>query len=139
MHKNQSILDDDVNLLRKLNGLRKDMVIYISSFSKYFFIMFQVTMIENDKYMFGQYYLPKREDKTVFNTVESYFLKFEYERIPVDIAKTKIPNVSTEFKKIGEATIFDCLFNDITSLNNEHVFKIVSINNGSSIINKYNK
>ena len=43
MHKNQKILDDDIELMEELHCSRKDMVLFISLLEKYYYYYFQET------------------------------------------------------------------------------------------------
>jgi predicted O-linked N-acetylglucosamine transferase (SPINDLY family) len=115
LYKNQSILDDDIELITVLNNERLDLFIFISILEKYYYIQFNKTE-----------YKPK-EKKWIFNILMKYPENLQKEIIELKrclslegyielkdkIVREKVDNIETDVKNIGDVRIFDCLFTDI--------------------------
>ena len=115
LHKNQSILDDDIELITALNNERLDLFIFISVLEKYYYIQFNKTEYKS------------RENKWIFKILKEYPEKLQKEMIELkryfslenyielkdDIIREKVAYIETEVKNMGDVRIFDCLFTDI--------------------------
>lgn len=116
--KNQLILDDDKELMKELNGVRKDLRIFISVLEPYYFMF-----VEETKYI-------EKKDKWTFNTMKTYSIEIEnllekissylsekgYVELSDDDVKMIVPGIQTDLKEFNKAQVFDCLFTDLVSI-----------------------
>lgn len=115
LHKNQEVLDDDVELMSALNGTRYDLRVFISVLHPYYFLFIEETRyIEAlDKWLFNSKSVSSIEGNRLSKEICSYLSQRGYFEITNIIAKEIVPDVQTELKDVGQATVFDCLFTDI--------------------------
>lgn len=115
LHKGIDYMDDDIELLKAVNYKQDELILFISLIDKYFYILQLHTIFKYGRYYF--YNINKNTDSVlVIQRLKDVFEKKGYKFINKEIAKIILPDVSTELKNFGEANIFDCLFNDITTL-----------------------
>lgn len=113
-NKIDNVLDDDVKLLNKLGGVRKDIFIYISKISKYYYYTFSITKLVEEKLHFEYedlYHMAKNE-LCKFNTfMESQGFSL-LDKKEIDQV---IPDIETELTEKGQVKIFDLIFTDLYS------------------------
>ena len=73
LHKNQDILDDDIRLLERLNGERRDLFLYISIIGKYYFFTINKTEKKNEKHIFSFDELHSYEEQERIAELEDFF------------------------------------------------------------------
>jgi hypothetical protein len=115
LHENQPILDDDIKLIQVLGGLRNDLRIFISILEPFYFMFLETTQydVNIQEWKFESNYLNRDND-----IVSSYrnYLNQGYELLEYKKVTTVVNDIATELKNIGEATVFDCMFTDLVSL-----------------------
>jgi hypothetical protein len=115
MNKYQDILDDDIELLTVLNGIRIDLEIYISLLEKYYYTY----IIETNKFNHHNELSFKIEDENNVVEIESLNLlrnelfSLGYNKLSKNVAHKIVPNIETELLYDGEVKIFNCLFSDM--------------------------
>ena len=115
LHEGIDYMDDDIELLKMLNYNKKELIIFISLIDKYYYIMCVNTRFKNNEYYFSIVEnIP--ENFIVRESLNKLFDKLNYKEITNETAKIILPDLSTELKNFSEVTIFDCLFNDMTTL-----------------------
>ncbi|MRN52328.1 hypothetical protein [Paenibacillus monticola] len=116
LHKNQLILDDDIDLMRSLNGVREDLLLYISYISNYYcYYIRETTYSEDiDQWSFKKIGLSEKpEIADLINKLNAYLEQMNYRMLSNDILSHKVPDVDLELIPYGEVTIFHCLFTDL--------------------------
>jgi hypothetical protein len=122
LHKNQSILDDDIGLMNVLHGKRSDLYIFISVLERYFCFFLVYTRYDSSKnacdaWCFKDIYENIQEIrldiKKELDELLCFFLKNGYALLPYEIYTCTVPYVETELKENNTARVFDCLFNDM--------------------------
>lgn len=111
---NQDIeyMDDDIELLKAVHNNKNEIIIYVSLISNFYYILYLNTTIKNGDYYFNT----KEQNSFIENIIEKLFIKYNYKKLDKHIAQIIVPNIETELKQVGEVTVFDCLFNDVTTL-----------------------
>lgn len=118
LHKNQSILDDDVELMEILNGRRLNLEVFISRISKYYYIYTSEEIYNvngdkswifnshSEKYIVGKDYLKQLHKKME----EKGMVKLSKEMVHISV-----PFIETELlpRKKHDLEIFNCLFSDM--------------------------
>ncbi|MBO8173203.1 MAG: hypothetical protein H0Z33_15100 [Bacillaceae bacterium] len=118
LHKNQKILDDDIELMNHLNGKRVDLFIFISILEKYYYYFTNETLYDFNikKWSFKNVKLPNRILPLVseFNNFMSHK---GYEKLDDTMVRRIVDEIETEHIEKGKVNIFNCLFTDLISLN----------------------
>jgi len=116
LHKNQPLLDDDEELLIALGGRRIDVEFYISLLGDYYYYFavettkdaggqLRFNILANDQIPF--------ENMKLITSIKSKLSSLGHKLLEHNIAHEVLPNVETELKYAGEATIFSCMFSDM--------------------------
>jgi hypothetical protein len=119
LHKNQSILDNDIRLIEALGNTRYDLCIFISVIGPYF-----LSYVQRTEYCDGQWDFlildrcPKEAENAV-KRLERHFEEKEYEIISLDLARTIIPDIESRYKGLGDFTFFNGLFTDLNTIQNQ--------------------
>lgn len=114
LHKNQEILDDDMELLNALNGKRFDLEIFISKISDYFYTYTTETLYDGTEWKFdtysSTYLLKKKHLKKLKQEFEKKGLRF----LDRELAHMEVPFVETELlpQHNHSVEVFNCLFSD---------------------------
>lgn len=114
LRKTDNIMDDDIELLKSLGGVRKDILIYISKIANYYYYTFSVTSLNNGKWNFEYEdlsYLIK-ENLQIFN---ASMQDYNYIQLNTEQIKQIIPDIEMECVEMGKAKVFDLLFTDLYS------------------------
>lgn len=116
--ENQEVLDDDIILMKKLNGVRMDLRIFISAIAPYYYMFTEETKYEeaNNKWQFITIENLDKKTEELMKKLDFYINKRNYEKLTSAIAKTIVPGIETEIKELGKATVFDCLFTDMVDI-----------------------
>ena len=107
-------MDDDIELLKKLEGVRRDLLIYISKVAKYYYYTFSVTKLLGDELYFED------EDlspilKNNLSKLDRYMKSNNYLLLNDSQVSQIIPDIQTECTEMGQARVFDLLFTDLYS------------------------
>ncbi len=118
LHKNQPILDDDINLMTMLKNERLDLFIFISILEKYYYIQFNETKYEakDNKWIFKILEKYPGNFETELNKLKKTFSLEDYTELTEKIVKEKVDCIETELGEMGETTIFSCIFTDIIGI-----------------------
>lgn len=116
--RNQSILDDDKELIKVLNGVRKDLRIFVSVLEPYYFLFVEETeYIETkDKWIFKTIKNNSTEVEKLLKKISGYLVEKGYSELSEHEVKIFVPNIQTELKEFNKAQVFDCLFTDLVSI-----------------------
>lgn len=116
--KNQSILDDDKELIKALNGARKDLRVFVSVLEPYYFLFVEKTeYIETkNKWIFNTIKNNSTEDESLLEKIRGYLVGKGYSELSEREVKTIVPNIQTDLKDFNEVQVFDCLFTDLVSI-----------------------
>jgi hypothetical protein len=113
LHKGQDLLDDDVKLIEALGNTRYDLNVFVSIIGPYYLSYVDRTKHRGDEWDFlilDQY---SEEIKNAVRKLDERFKDKGYEIIPLDMARTVIPNVESRYKGFGDFTFFNGLFTDL--------------------------
>lgn len=113
LHDNQSILDDDNELLYALSGRRLDLEIYVSLISNYYYFFIIETKFLNNKLSFNYHEVKEFISVNQAEHLDKKFNFMGYIRLERNIASLDVPNVETELLYAGEIKVFNCLFSDM--------------------------
>lgn len=114
LHEKQEILDDDIELIGILGGEREDLRIFFSVLEKYYYMFLEKTKynpVEKkwDFYIIQNY---SKEQEKLVKRIEDYLYMMKWMKITDMVARSKIPDIETELKELGQVTVFDCLFTE---------------------------
>ena len=117
LHKNQPILDDDVDLLLALGGRRLDLEFYFSLLENYCYYYIIETVGREDIWswkfsVLTDEQLPQQE-KELVNMLCSKMSSFGFKLLNRKLAHKVVPEVETDLIPIGSVTVFNCLFTDM--------------------------
>ena len=73
LHKHQDILDNDNLLLEELNGVRKDLYLWISIIGKYYYYTIEKMIKRYEKYYFCYDVLHDEDEVTMVHRLEQFF------------------------------------------------------------------
>ena len=107
-------MDDDVELLKKLGGVRKDIFIYISKISKYYCYTFSVTRLV-EKSLDFKYQDLTHTIKMELSELNDFMKSQGYSLLNAREISQVIPDIETELTEMGKAKVFDLLFTDLYS------------------------
>ncbi|KMZ54869.1 hypothetical protein [Dorea sp. D27] len=119
LHKNQGILDDDIELIQRLGNQRYDIRVFVSALEPVFYL-FEEKTIYNPYANSWEFITVNRggeEQEKIESKIIRFFEKKGIEKIKVDIAKKGVKGIETELKYFNKATVFDCLFTDLVAIN----------------------
>jgi len=115
LHQNQSVLDDDTELMKVLGGKRIDLFLFLGVLSKnfYFFVNETTFNLVNDEWKFNKIFdYPEKINKEIEDLI--LFLDKEgYSKIDNDIAHEIVRDIETELIDKNKVMIFNCLFTDL--------------------------
>ena len=112
-HKNHDILDDDVELIKKLGGKRLNLEIYISKLVKVYYIYMQETIYKDGKWSFFNYdynYYMEDSLKKKLNKTMQYL---GYKELLKNDVNSIVWDIETECHYTNEVKVFHCLFSDL--------------------------
>ena len=115
LHKNQSILDDDEELLLALNGRRLDLEVYISLLGNYFYTYVIETRkcLPNNELQFNYYDEKEFLEKLQISNIKDNFASIGFIKLNKSIVCINVPDIETELLYEGEVMIFNALFSDV--------------------------
>ncbi len=118
LHKNQSILDDDEELLAVLNGRRLDLEVYVSLLDNYYYIYALETLkhVDRNEWKFNCYDAGEFVGEEEMKLLTSKLSFAGFSRIDKNIAHKIVPDIETELHYEGEVKVFHCLFSDIEKM-----------------------
>lgn len=126
MHKNQPILDDDINLIKNLDGIKYELIFVLSYLDNYCYYY----IVENR----FNFYLKKWNFRDKFKNrdfveIENQFLQSDeirkfnnflsennYYFISDNFINLIIEDIETELCDFGETKIYSALFSDLLSI-----------------------
>ncbi|MGE8205302.1 hypothetical protein ACQKP0_12115 [Heyndrickxia sp. NPDC080065] len=113
MHNNQDILDDDIILIKRLGGTRKDLRVFVSLLDKFYTLFYDYSFINeiNNNWTFKREYI----ESSIVQSFEFYkeMEMLGYTFIEDQILNKKIVDVETEVIEKGEVKLFNLLFTDM--------------------------
>lgn len=115
LHKGLSYLDDDTELLKAVGGKQRELMLFISPLGQYYFWRIQATTNTPYGLSFAEQFSAGEEDTTIVDKIEHFFDTKGYAKVTAEQAVVVLPDIATELKDLGTATIYDCLFNDLIS------------------------
>ncbi len=115
LHENQPIMDDDVKLMRKLNGRRFDLVVYVSRISDFYYIYTNETLYDGTEWRFRTHSPAYRLDKGYLYKLQKMFAYMGKRRLDAEFAHMEVPFLRTELlpRENYKVTVFNCLFSDM--------------------------
>jgi len=114
LHHNQDLLDDDVNLIKELGGIRYDLLVYISTLAPYcFFYIDKTQYTDEGKWFFSVVDNYSDEMKSIVKSATSFFENKGYRIVSADLACKIIPDIESQYKSLGSFSIFNGLFSDL--------------------------
>ena len=98
-------------------GRRVDLYLFISSIGEYYYYFLKETIynLETNKWSFSTFLCKDDKVNRSIKQLKKFLVSNKYKEISSNIINYTINDVETEFKSIGQATIFDCLFTDLIS------------------------
>ncbi|MEL7633485.1 MULTISPECIES: hypothetical protein [Sporomusa] len=118
LHRNQPILDDDIELIQALGGERLDLLLFVSILNNYFYFLVQETKVDivTKEWSFKNVSDYMKEIELLISKLRSFLDKQGYIEVTNEMANIIIDDVETELKSKGKARVFDCLFTDLISI-----------------------
>ncbi len=115
LHKNQHLLDDDKELIKKLGGIRNDLRVFISIIDSYYYMFVDETKYveARNKWEFRVKRDYGEEIRQLMKRVGRYLEHMGYKGLSERDVKTRVSGVETEYKESGKVNVFDCLFTDL--------------------------
>lgn len=118
LHKNQSILDDDIELMKALNGRRLNLEIFISRISQYYYIYTseEIYKINGDKtWTFHSYSEKYAVEETCLRQLQKSMEEKGMIKLSKKMVHVDVPFIETELlpRKQHDLEIFNCLFSDM--------------------------
>ncbi|MBQ3583245.1 MAG: hypothetical protein IJA27_00865 [Lachnospiraceae bacterium] len=113
LHKNQPILDDDVELLEALNGKRMDLEIYVSLLTKSYYLYGLETRKQGELWEFDVFDFSLIIEKEKMNNLVQMFSEKGYSKLSKECVNENVPLIETELHEEGEAKVFQCLFSEL--------------------------
>lgn len=115
LHPNQSILDDDTELMKVLGGKRMDLFLFVSVLGKYYYLFVNETIYNqvSSEWTFKKIFDYPEKLKGEIEELQKFFNREGYYGISNHIAHEVVDDVETELIEKGKVKIFNCLFTDI--------------------------
>lgn len=118
LHKNQPILDDDIELMDALDGQRYNLEIFISRISDYYYVytsehLYDKEQVEN--WMFDSHSATFVLEKKYVKKLQKEMKKRGVNKLSKKMAHIKIPFIRTELlpRQGHDVEVFNCLFSDM--------------------------
>lgn len=118
LHSNQSILDDDTELMKVLGGKRTDLFLFVSVLSKYYYFFVNETILDqiSGEWKFKKIFDYPEKIKGEIEDLQAFFDTEGYYKISNSIAHEVVEDVETELIEKGQVKVFNCLFTDLISI-----------------------
>jgi len=118
VHKNQPILDDDIELIRYLGWKRLDLRIFISILNKYYYYFFEESTydINIEEWNFRTITEYNQEMKDIINHLNNVMSSKGYQELSSEIVNKIVEDVETQYLEKGQVKIFNCLFTDLVTI-----------------------
>ena len=115
LHKGQSIMDDDVQLIGSLGGTRFDLYLFISILNNYFYYFVSKSMLNcnSNKWKFENIDYYSEDVQDVVNVVKKFFVLKNYKQITKDKAEIIVEDIDTKYIEKGKVKVFNCLFTEL--------------------------
>jgi hypothetical protein len=118
LHKDQGILDDDIELIKELDGRRTDLRIFISALGPYYYYFVENTTFDSLSLKWEFTTIPAQSKKLRedLEKLRIYLEGLGYSALSTKEVKEVVANIETECRYRGEAIVFDCLFTDMVTV-----------------------
>lgn len=118
LHKYTPILDDDKVLIKKLNGERNDLRIFISVLEPCYYMFEEKTTYyeSEDWWEFRTEESNTDEVRKLKEEIKTYLWEYGYIELSHGDVIMPVPKVETSYKEIGQVNVFDCLFTDLVRI-----------------------
>jgi hypothetical protein len=118
LHENQSILDDDTDLMKVLKGRKMDLFLFISVLGRYYYFFTNETLFNeaNSQWKFKKVFNYPKSIKKEIEGLETFFCEEGYYKIDNSIAHEIATDIETEVIEQGKVKVFNCLFTDLISI-----------------------
>lgn len=126
MHKNQPILDDDINLIKNLDGIKYELIFVLSYLDNYCYYYILETKFD---FCFKKWSFRDKFNNRDFIEIENQFFQSDeirkinnflsennYSFISDDFINLIIKDIETELCDFGETKIYNALFSDLLSI-----------------------
>ena len=123
LHKNQDILDDDIELMKVLNGLRYDLRIFVSILDKYYYMFIHETKYDEseNRWNFDIKNMDKRyTDKDIdmmIERIDEAMKERGYTRLYGNDVTETVSGIAVMYKEMEDVIVFDLLFTDLVTIN----------------------
>lgn len=115
LHRDQPILDDDVQLIRTLGGNRTDLRLFVSILDKYYYFFVEETLYD-DKSKKWSFITVNQFSIQIAKNINSFRerMKLEgYTELSRGIVETTVKGIETELVPENKVKVFHCLFTDL--------------------------
>lgn len=112
LHKNQDILDDDIELMEVLNYSRFDLFLFISLLAPVYYITLTHTTLSEDKTVSNIELIDTNSYEDIVSKISCILDEMGYHYMEIEEGKQIISNAQTDLLGSGCVTMFDCLFTD---------------------------
>ncbi|MBS7529977.1 hypothetical protein IC619_005625 [Hazenella sp. IB182353] len=116
IHQDQPIWDDDIQLIKKLNGVRYDLMLFISILEKYYHFFFVETTFDErkkDTWSFRRFFECPDHIVSLVDVMNTKLKKDGYCELSYKDVNEVVDDVETELLNRGEVKVFSCLFTDL--------------------------
>lgn len=118
MHKNQPILDDDLELLQYLGWTRLDLRVFISILNKYYYYFYEESTydIKTEEWRFQTITVYNQEMQNTINLLNNLMCSKGYQGLSTEIINKYVEDVETQYLEKGKVKIFHCIFTDLVTI-----------------------
>lgn len=118
LHKNQPILDDDIELMDALAGKRYNLEIFISRISDYYYVYtseYRYAKEQPENWMFNSHSATFIFEKRYVKKLQKEMKKRGLNKLSKKMAHIKVPFIATELlpSRGHDVEVFNCLFSDM--------------------------
>lgn len=117
LHKDQSILDDDLQLIKTLGGKRTDLRLFVSILAKYYYFFAEETSYDekSQKWSFDSVNNISTQITENINCLREKMKLEGYNELSKDVINTPVKGIETEFVQDNKVKVFHCLFTDLVT------------------------
>jgi hypothetical protein len=112
-------LDDDIEFIKSLGGVRRDIYIYVSKLLEFYTYTVRETIVKKNAqgeydWSFNIIDVPE-EHKNIEISFQAFMALKKLNYLDIDFCRTVLSDLSTPYSELGETTIFNLLFSSLYS------------------------
>lgn len=117
LHKDQPILDDDLQLIKALGGKRTDLRLFVSILAKYYYFFIEETSYDEkfNRWSFDSVNQITTQIAENINCLRERMNLEGYIELSTEVINTPVKGIETELVPKNKVKVFHCLFTDLTT------------------------